>query len=165
MQLNIKVIFAAIFATALLASLSGCVSMKEMNSFERKASVCAGTILGGALLGKLVDDEDGTATGAVVGGVACALFALLDPYDKERIRTGHKQALDEQKPVSDSWEGKDGKSRNLEVSAPQPVQVASHEEKICRQIGTTLAIDGAGENQASDIYCMSPEGDWFPVTV
>ena len=116
----------------------------------------------GAMLGNVISGKGGLKKGALAGGAACALFVLLDPYDKERIRSDHEKALNNGSEITDSWQGKDGKTRYLKVSAPQPVQVASHKERMCRRIDSSLQIDGTGSDQGSDIYCRTPEGDWVP---
>ncbi len=147
-------------------AIVGCASMANMNSFERKAMVCATTVALGAGLGAAVSKKKakGAAIGAGVGAGACLLFAALDPYDKERIRSVQTRALNEGTVQTDSWQGQDGNNRALKVSVPEPVEVASRQGQICRRLSNEVQIQGRGSQHTEDIYCRSPEGDWGPAS-
>lgn len=142
--------------------ISGCGNMAKMNSFDRKAAVCTTSIFLGAIVGGVVGGKKGALYGAGGGAVACALFAALDPYDKQRIKETQIDAVSSNYSRNDSWVGKDGKQLVVSVSSPTPVTVTQHPDQICRKISTTLQV-GDKMDSGSDIYCRDQNGDWYPM--
>lgn len=164
--MNLNITIASVLNISMVFAIVGCASMANMNSFDRKAMVCATAVVLGAGLGAALSRNKGkgAAIGAGAGAGACLVFAALDPYDKERIRSAQVKALSEEKAQTDSWQGQDGNSRALNVSTPEPVQVASHQGQICRRVSNEVQIQGRGSQHTEDIYCRTPEGDWFPAS-
>lgn len=161
--MKLRSVIVSGLSASMTVGLVGCATtMKNMNSFERKASVCVGTVAAGAIFGALIAGKKGAAIGGGAGGLACVLFAALDPYDKDRIRSTQKRSVNEERALSDSWQGKDGKRRSLMVSTPETVQMPSQPGRICRRINSEVQVEGRGSQKGEDIFCRTPDGDWVP---
>lgn len=165
MRFKLREFAVTILSMSMAVGLTGCQTMGGSGGgMNRLITSCLVGGLAGAAIGGAVAGGKGAAIGGASGvALGCGIGLALDHYDKERIRQAQLRSLNGQGGVNDSWQGKDGKVRKVNVSAPQPVQLAAQTGRVCRQVQTSVQIQGKqGDATVQDIYCRTPEGDWLP---
>lgn len=155
------------------------------------ASTCVVTTIGGAIIGGIIgaavtNKGQGVAAGAgiglLAGGAVCAVVAILDDQDKERIKTAQMESAANAKAVSMSYVGKDGRKRQINIAKPVDVpppapstlmpapeggtaeQAVAAGEQICRKSNGTISVEGVqNPMEIEQYFCRNSTGDWNPV--
>lgn len=162
---------------ALCAGLAvgGCTTARPGGgpaAADNTAGRCVASAVGGAILGSLIGAAAGGSRGAaagalaggVTGGLGCAVLAVLDAQDRERIRAAQIAAAATNRPRYLSYVGSDGRRREITVK-PQaaPVRTAEAGDRICRATDTSASVAGAGSAELpQQLVCRTPAGTWVP---
>lgn len=191
----------AISVACLGLTASGCATtgagapQTVQQKIVRCAAVAGGAGLLGAVIGNNVGDGDaksGALIGAGLGGAACAAWTAFAGDDRRRLEDAQRRAVVENRTITDSWTGADGKPRRVVASpAPGVVTAGGTPAAAPAIVGTSASAAGsdaspaapvrtadaapricrrvdttASANGSSDTaattYCRDANGDWTP---
>lgn len=154
----------------LALGVASCQTAGGGYALDDAAARCVASTVGGAIFGAVIgaaaggggrNAAIGAGAGAAVGGIACAVLTALDAQDRERIRQAQIQAARTGETRYLSYNGSDGRSRNVVVT-PRPVETAQA-GRICRRTDTIATVGQAGSSDLpAQLVCRTPSGDWLP---
>ena len=161
-----KILKILAIVVAMAVAVTGCATVGPGGgplTSDQKIANCAGMILGGAVIAKLLGKAPGT--GAAVGAAGCAVWlAFNNKRDKERIDAARLSALEAGTTRQDNWRGDDGKMRTVKVSAgtKTPMLTAKETGVYCRQTNTEVKAEGVGADSMQGVWCRKSDGAWVP---
>jgi hypothetical protein len=178
-----------------LLSLTACTSTstttgtgtrisKTSSAMQEAIGGCIVTVAGGAILGKILGNDDRSAiVGAALGGVACiALLEVANQKDRARIAAEEAAAVRANRTRTQTIRTQSGKTatvRSVVRTAPTPPRpkpapvraapdfrsapaATTANVTACRTVQQTVTVGDSSSTAPSQVWCRVEGGDWQP---
>jgi surface antigen len=169
MRLKITALAVAALALAGCETTGGGGETGYGGGGTTQLSRCGRNAVGGAVIGAIIgaataprgNRGENAAIGAAAGGLGTyGVCRWLQARDQRMVEQGYNQALNDNRPVSQSWQADSGANRTVYVNQPAP----SDRGPECRRITATIEDPQHGRQQLPpETYCRNDAGQWVPV--
>jgi len=179
-----KLVRTAFLALALITGGSQVTSCANLSGSD---ALCAVGIVGGGILGAILDDGKGAAIGAGAGALVCAVAKYISKKQLAQIEEKANEALADASPdseVEEMWvltgESEDEtlpvsfraeKAQKANDLFEKPDEFASLEEAgiaknaFCRRATIGVSLKDNQQGESNSIHCLNSEGDYVMISV
>ena len=104
---------------------------------------------------------ENAALGAAAGGLGTyGVCTWLSAREQQRVEAAYYSSLNQNAPISDSWNSDAGAPRSLNVAQPEPAPGYGAQ---CRRVTASVSDPQQGrQNLPPETFCRDAQGRWVP---